>query len=188
MGNTVGLYRLLGSVILAGTVAGSLAPVATANETQSSSGQEILVADNHRDDDYYEVYPDVNPLPTIPQAFNEALYSHQGNFFNSHGILPSLGLIFGIPNYPENLIANDGEEVNRLYQELMQQQASAGPLLRTPDLPNPFTGSVLTTPLVITEEPITPAPFPTIRRRTTEAPAAPGRGTTTPARPVPGLW
>ncbi len=182
MGRTLSLLGLAGVTNL--MLLGHLAP-AMAQETQ-----QTLVAESRSE---YREYPDTDPLPTIPQQFNRAFYSHDGNFFDNRGILQSLRLIFGIPNYVENSISQDGRSVHKLYTEVLEQQISSAPVLRTPDLPNPYTGSLLTTPLVITEEPITPAePFPTIRRSTPVAPAPTRTGTTTAPRqqaaPVPALW
>lgn len=181
---------LLGSAVQA--IAQEISPEqALAQETQNAlvAGSSSSLASDYSGDPYGYT----GPLPpTIPQRFNQAFYSHTGNFFDNRGIWQSFRLIFGVPNYIENSISQDGRAVNRLYQEVIEQQLSSDPVLRTPDLPNPYTGSVLTTPLVITEEPISPLqPFPSIRRPSVvePAPAAPGDAGT-PARqaPVPALW
>lgn len=192
MGKTLSLLGLAGVATLTvlGSVAPALAQSAEPQSTESQATDPMLVADARSDD---EVYPDVEPLPTIPQRFQEAFYSHDGNFFDNRGIWQGFRLIFGIPNYVENSISQDGRAVHKLYTEVIEQQLSSDPVLRTPDLPNPYTGSVLTTPLVITEEPIYAEPFPTIRRSTPVAPAPGGSGTTTaPSQqreaPVPALW
>lgn len=184
-GNQSSLQRLAGVALLAGMAISMAAESAMAQAAQPT--EESLVAEARE----RRSVPNVEEYPTIPQAFNRAYYSNVGNFFDSQGILPSLRLIFGIPSYVESGISRDGRAVNRLYKEVLEQQIASDPVLRTPDLPNPYTGSVLTTPLVITEEPIAPAPpFPEIRRGVAEPPP----GSTAPAQrdqregPVPALW
>jgi hypothetical protein len=132
---------------------------------------------------------DVRPLPTIPQAFNDAYYSRRGNYFDNRQIWKSFSLIFGIPTYPEQAISRDGRAVNQLYRETLEQQVASDPVLRTPDLPNPYTGSVLTTPLVITEDAVEAAPmFPPIRRPGYVEPAPVAPPSRSPETPIPALW
>lgn len=185
MGNRLRLFKLMGTTLIAGVVVSTAAEVAVAQQTQAAPETVAQSGEGYRRP------PEVEPLPTVPQAFHRAFYSHDGNFFDNRGIWQSFRLIFGIPNYVENSISQDGRAVDRLYREVIEQQTSSDPVLRTPDLPNPYTGSVLTTPLVITEEPITPAPpFPSIRRPgyVEPAPVAPDAGTSTREEPVPALW
>jgi hypothetical protein len=216
MGNT-SWYQWVGTTLMVGAI-GSLAPMAKAEQiqapdarsvqpaqvasapqastaqtstTQASVPQQVEIA--QYDETY--VLTDVEPLPTIPDAFQRAFYSHNGNFYDNRGIRESLRLIFGIPHYVENAIYLDGRSVNRLYREVLQQQVASDPVLRTPDLPNPYTGSILTTPLVITEEATEAVPlFPPMRRPPiAPAPAGNAGSTTAPAprdstTPVPALW
>lgn len=180
MSNKLRLLRLLKITLTAGAAFSVLATAATAQEAS-----ETLVAESR---DGRRPPRDYTDYRTIPEQFNRAFYSHDGNFFDNRGIWQSFRLIFGIPNYVENSISQDGRAVDRLYKEVLEQQVSSDPVLRTPDLPNPYTGSVLTTPIVITEEPITPIPpFPTIRRPPT-APPPPGVEDSTRREPVPALW
>lgn len=187
MDKKVNLFGLVGATLITGVAIGMTTGAAMAQQVPSS--QETVVAEAR---EYRHSVPEVEPLPTIPEEFNDAFYSHVGNYFHNWGILPSLRLIFGIPSYVENGIAQDGRSVNRLYKEVLEQQTSSDPVLRSPDLPNPYTGSILTTPLVITEEPIAPMPpFPSVRRpRYAEpAPSAPSHSQDRQReQPVPGLW
>ncbi|PLZ90418.1 hypothetical protein CI594_18870, partial [Fischerella thermalis CCMEE 5196] len=48
--------------------------------------------------------------------------------------------------FPENQIARDSELVYILYQDVLYQQVSNDPYLRTPDLPNPYNTSLLMSP------------------------------------------
>ncbi len=208
-------YQLVGTTLMVGAL-GSLASVTQADVAQADVAQaeQVLNAQvssaqpaqqpgtpapvevaQYYDDGTSYATPDVEPLPTIPEAFNRAFYSHNGNFYDNRGIRESLRLIFGIPHYVENAIYLDGRSVNRLYREVLDQQIASDPVLRTPDLPNPYTGSILTTPLVITEEAVEAVPlFPPIRRPPVAPATVGGAGstTTTPPRestsPVPALW
>lgn len=123
--------------------------------------------------------------PSIPQAFNDAFYSNGDTFFGNRSLGGQLSLILGIPGFPENQIRQDGRAVDRLYQELLVQRDASSPIVRTPDLPNPFSGSLLTTPLIAAEDPIPPAPPPVIFQQPSIAPPPP---VPAPARPVPALW
>jgi hypothetical protein len=170
----------------------------TSQPVAQSATEPALVAHDHdTDHDTDHNTDDVKPLPTLPQAFNRAFYSHTGNYFDNRGIWQGFRLIFGIPNYVENSISQDGRAVNRLYKDALQQQISSGPILRSPDLPNPFTGSLLTTPLFITEQsaPLVPpaSPLPSTRRPgyAEPIPVAPESSNQTapqPRRTVPALW
>jgi hypothetical protein len=193
MGNTIlrriGLSQWVGTTLLVSiTVMGATNPVMA--QTTEETPEDALLAQTeiaqNEDIPRRRRAPEVRPLPTIPEAFNRAFYRNDGNFFDNRGILQGFRLIFGVPSYVENAISEDGRAVNRLYREVLEQQVSSDPVLRTPDLPNPYTGSVLTTPLVISEDPIAPIqPFPAIRRRPAEpAPVAEPEET----GPVPALW
>jgi hypothetical protein len=127
--------------------------------------------------------------PTIPQEFESAFYSNGDTFFGNQSVGGTLSLIFGIPGFPENQLTRDGRNVNRLYREVLEQQVASDPTIRTPDLPNPFSGSLLTTPLIVAEEPIPPAPPPVIFQQPNFVPTpAPAPAPAAPARPVPALW
>jgi hypothetical protein len=90
---------------------------------------------------------------TLNDAFNRALYTNSGNFFREQGLLNQTNTILGqgsiVRNsFAENRIARDGRLVNLLYRDALQQQASDGPLIRTPDLPTPYDTSVLVNPTI----------------------------------------
>ena len=90
---------------------------------------------------------------TLNDAFNRALYTNSGNFFREQGLLNQTNTILGqgsiVRNsFAENRIARDGRLVNLLYRDALQQQASDGPLIRTPDLPTPYDTSVLVNPSI----------------------------------------
>lgn len=125
--------------------------------------------------------------PTIPDQFEDAFFSNGDTIFGNQSLGGTLSLIFGIPGFPENQISRDGRNVNALYREVLEQQVASDPTIRTPDLPNPFSGSLLTTPLIAAEEPIPPAPPPVVFQQPNFVPA-PAPAPAAPARPVPALW
>ncbi|MBD2098174.1 hypothetical protein H6F90_24200 [Trichocoleus sp. FACHB-591] len=89
----------------------------------------------------------------LNDAFNRVLYTNSGNFFREQGLLNQTNTILGqgsiVRNsFAENRIARDARLVNILYRDALEQQASDGPLVRTPDLPNPYTTSVLVNPTI----------------------------------------
>ena len=86
------------------------------------------------------------PRETVPNAVDRAFYGPLGEF-SDRNPLRSTQTIIGTPfGFPENQISRDGERVHRLYVDLLNQQVSSDPLIRTPDLANPFNLSVLTLP------------------------------------------
>jgi len=127
--------------------------------------------------------------PSILDAFESAFYSNGDTFFGNRSLGGSVSLLLGIPGFPENQLTRDGRNVNRLYREVLEQQVASDPTIRTPDLPNPFSGSLLTTPLIAAEDPVPPAPPPVLLQQPNFVPApTPAPAPVAPARPVPALW
>ncbi|HEY9634486.1 MAG TPA: hypothetical protein V6D14_13820 [Coleofasciculaceae cyanobacterium] len=86
-------------------------------------------------------------IETIPEAFERAFFSESGTFYQNRTLPRQAAYIIGpgLPGraaFPELELERDAERVDSLYRELIDQQASADPLLRTPDLPNPFDSSI----------------------------------------------
>jgi hypothetical protein len=54
--------------------------------------------------------------------------------------------IVGLRGYPEYLIAGSGYRLHQLYQDLLTQQTTYDPMVRTADLPNPYSSSLLLSP------------------------------------------
>ncbi len=80
----------------------------------------------------------------IPEAFDRAFFEHDKPFFTNRTLGRQLDWLFF--SYPENEIMNDGELLNTLYYDVLNQQLTSDPYIRTPDLPNPFGSSLLTLP------------------------------------------
>jgi hypothetical protein len=91
--------------------------------------------------------PVFNPREVIPDAADKAFYGSDDTFPNRNFERAAESLL-GVTGYPENLIARDGERIHRLYRDLLTQQTSSDPLIRTADLPNPYNTSVLLQPNV----------------------------------------
>lgn len=99
--------------------------------------------------------PTAEEVPTIPQAFEDAYFSSGENFYRNRQVPRNLTWFLG--PFPENEIARDGKAVNSVYEDVLTQQTSDGPIIRTPDAENPYQSSLLTEPIVPAEEPIPPA-------------------------------
>ena len=95
----------------------------------------------------------VTPVSTEPlaEAFERVLYKNAGNFYENRSLEKQINFILGqgslIRNsFPENEIIRDARLVRVLYNDALEQQVSTTPLIRTPDLPNPYDTSLLVNP------------------------------------------
>ncbi len=91
-------------------------------------------------------------VETIPEAFERAFFTDYANFYRSRSIPSQIQLILGtgLPGraaFPELQLERDAERINQLYDYLIEQQASADPIIRTPDMPNPFNTSTRLLPV-----------------------------------------
>lgn len=78
---------------------------------------------------------------TIPEAFERGItFSSQDAYSTTATIGRQFDFLFGFAGFAEVEINRDGSIVNSIYDETMYRQYSLGPLIRTPDLPNPFSG------------------------------------------------
>ncbi|MBD2298599.1 hypothetical protein H6G80_09845 [Nostoc sp. FACHB-87] len=88
---------------------------------------------------------------TANEAFERAYFRHDRNFYENNTAKRQLHNFLGNGSgfrntFPENEIARDAELMNTLYRDVMTQQAGNDPYLRTPDLPNPYDSSLLSSP------------------------------------------
>jgi hypothetical protein len=111
------------SGLLALAAASSLIAPAAIAQTQELSGFEPI------------------RIETLPEAFERAFFEHSGNFYRNRLVGSQIEFIIG--PYPENQIARDGLLVNLIYQDALEQQVSSDPVLRTPDLVNPYNDTSL---------------------------------------------
>jgi hypothetical protein len=90
--------------------------------------------------------PVFQPREVIPATVNRTFYGSLGDFSDRNPLRP-IGTILGTPfGFPENQTSRDAQRINRLYRDLLNQQVANDPIIRTADLPNPFSQSVLTLP------------------------------------------
>ncbi|MEO8893578.1 MAG: hypothetical protein ABI417_18990, partial [Coleofasciculaceae cyanobacterium] len=74
-------------------------------------------------------------------------YEESGDFYRNSSIQRQIGWIIGpgLPGragFPDLQIERDAKRVNILYRDALEQQASSDPIIRTPDLPNPFNSTL----------------------------------------------
>lgn len=88
-------------------------------------------------------------IETLPDSIFRAAYTNSGNFYYNTSTQRQLDLIIGPPRsifqrgaFPEVEIERDAELIEIIYRDAMYQQTQSDPYLRTPDLPNPFGGSL----------------------------------------------
>jgi hypothetical protein len=92
------------------------------------------------------------PNSQSPNAVIErAFFKDDPNFYGNNSFSRNIDWMLGPGtlfrnSFPENEIARDAELVNIVYRDLLAQQSTNDPILRTPDLPNPYGSSLLTSP------------------------------------------
>lgn len=140
------LTKLLGALVLAAASSGLASAVSAQTnppyQSEATSSPRIV---------------DVNPsfttppnrLETIPEAFSRAFFQESGDFYRNRSIPRQISYIIGpgLPwgaGFPELELERDAKRISNLYQEVLELQASSGPVIRTPDLPNPFGSSLRT--------------------------------------------
>lgn len=125
----------------------------------------------------------VTRLQTIPEKFDEVYFRRSPDYFTNRSIIRQLLFLTG--PFPENEVASDARGVSNLYYETISRQLNNFPIVRTPDLPNPFNESLLTLPKLVNSPPllVEQPPFvssPIVAPPVTQPPQ--------PQGPVPALW
>lgn len=82
-------------------------------------------------------------IETLPEAIERAFFTDSGDIYRNRSIPRQVQYMFGpgLPGratFPDLEIERDSQRLNRIYKDALQQQASSDPIMRTPDLPNPF--------------------------------------------------
>ena len=80
---------------------------------------------------------------SLPDAMNKALFRESGDIYRNAGIDRQATLLFGL-SFPDNEALNDTQSIHNLYIDNIRQRGSVP--VRTADLPNPFTESLLPHP------------------------------------------
>ena len=88
---------------------------------------------------------------TPSEAFSEAFSHNYGSAPYNTTIWRQFNAIFGVTSfregsYPETEIVRDAQKIHELHEELMHEQVSRDPIIRTRDLRNPYDSSLLTNP------------------------------------------
>ncbi|OLP18001.1 hypothetical protein BST81_13245 [Leptolyngbya sp. 'hensonii'] len=86
---------------------------------------------------------------TVPDAVDRIMTGKSRNYFENRTLERQTDFLFGFGTlvdgtFAENELATDGKLFEILYRDLMNQQVSTTPIIRTPDLNNPFNSSLLT--------------------------------------------
>jgi hypothetical protein len=149
--------------------------IVTAGFTSPSDAQSAPNATTNRPAPTYTSpalpgYRDIG-FQTIPDAFNNAFFRRSGDFFKNDRTDNQFKTNLGIGGYPERRIMRDTQTVGILYRDFLEQQVSSDPIIRTPDLENPFSSSLLTTTIYV--QPPPPAYNPPPAPPPVEQPPAP---------------
>ncbi|WP_254566534.1 hypothetical protein [Oscillatoria sp. HE19RPO] len=83
----------------------------------------------------------------IAEQFDRAFFRSSDTFYQNRSIFDPISFYLLPMTYPERQVEWDAERINKLYHAVMELQTSSEPVLRTPDLPNPFDESLLTLPI-----------------------------------------
>jgi hypothetical protein len=125
---------------------------------------------------------------SVDEAFDRAYFRNGRDIFESRSISGQFNTIFGpgalIRNsFVENVIARDLDLIDEVYRDSLAQQNLSDPVIRTPDIPNPFNLSVLTLPVTSASQTVPPLDIgaPPQTEPLQAAPAS-------PRRPVRALW
>jgi hypothetical protein len=88
---------------------------------------------------------------TAGEVMERAFFKNSPDYYRNQGFKRDLDLILGPGSlfrnsFPENEIERDAELVNKVYRDVITQQAMNDPYIRTPDLPNPYNTSLMMSP------------------------------------------
>lgn len=96
-----------------------------------------------------QLFSPENPAEVFERAYSFGAFS--GTFFENRSIESQIGFILGPgpinrSSYLENEITRQAFLINTLYRDLLENQVSSDPVIRTPDLANPFATSLRLNP------------------------------------------
>ncbi len=80
---------------------------------------------------------------TVADEIARAMFSQSGDIYRNTGIDRQATLLLGL-SFPDHEALNDTRTVNQIYQDAIRQRGSTP--VRTTDLPNPFSSSLLSDP------------------------------------------
>ena len=94
---------------------------------------------------------------TLNDLFDRTFFSNDKRAYENSSIVRQFNNLFG--PFPENEMNKDAKALHRLYVEVMNQQVSSDPILRTPDLPNPYNTSLFQLPSFNVNRPVVGGEF-----------------------------
>lgn len=122
---------------------------------------------------------------TLPELYDQFFRGKAGSYFKSRSLGDQLNLILGFEGFPENRLRRDFKKLGQFHKNALEQQSMSDPIIRTPDLANPFDESLLT---LSDQEPVRePVPEVIIIEEQQPEPLPPAPPVVPPA-PVPALW
>lgn len=83
---------------------------------------------------------------SLEQAFEEAYFDNTGDTYQNSSIFGQLNTILGFKGFPDQQISADGKLVDKLYQNSIREQSQTGFPLKTRDLTNPYSSSLIENP------------------------------------------
>lgn len=117
---------------------------------------------------------------TLAERMEEVFYTNDQPYYVNRGIPRQISSFIGA-SFIENEINEDARLIHEFATQMWEEQTSSTPVVRTPDLPNPYQSSLLLEPTIAQQE------FPaTFVRQPIGAPPTVVR--TTPRQPVQALW
>ncbi|HEY9764073.1 MAG TPA: hypothetical protein V6D07_16190 [Trichocoleus sp.] len=103
-------------------------------------------------------------VKTIPAGFEDLFYGYSGTYFDNRTIGEQISNLFGSggldsARFPEREIEWDANAIHQAYVAHLALQNTLDPTLRVPDLPNPFTTSLLLSPTAQPAGPVVGSEF-----------------------------
>ncbi|PSN11939.1 hypothetical protein C7293_22340 [filamentous cyanobacterium CCT1] len=82
---------------------------------------------------------------TIPEALDSLTTTYSGDYFRNRGIVRQGKRIIGL-DFPERAIEWDANATSAAVRDILLLQNTSDPTIRVPDLANPYSSSLLTSP------------------------------------------
>ncbi|NEO26863.1 MAG: hypothetical protein F6K03_08200 [Kamptonema sp. SIO4C4] len=93
------------------------------------------------------VGPNPVNIQTIPETFEQKFTNRsQDTLTTTFTIGRQFDFLFGIGGFPEMEMTDDARGITEFHQLVMQRQMDTGPIIRTPDLANPYNSSLRSNP------------------------------------------
>ncbi|HEY9881618.1 MAG TPA: hypothetical protein V6D29_24410 [Leptolyngbyaceae cyanobacterium] len=103
-------------------------------------------------------------VKTVPAGFGDLFYGYSGTYFDNRTIGGQFSNLFGpggwdSARFPEHEIEWDSDAIHRAFVDHLALQNTLDPTLRVPDLPNPFTTTLLLSPTSQSSGPVVGSEF-----------------------------